>query len=71
MTVAHGFGKRCESTTSDFAYVVDMKLPRGFQFSLSRALGVDVLKRRIARKTGIPLTRAGRQRKIGRMFGMK
>jgi hypothetical protein len=48
-----------------------MKLPRGLSFSLSRALGVDVLKRRIARKTGIPLTRSGRQRKIGRMFGMK
>jgi len=48
-----------------------VKLPRGFQFSLSRALGIDVLKRRIARKTGIPLTSAGRQRKLGRLFGMK
>ena len=48
-----------------------MKLPRGFQFSLSRALGVDVLKRRISRTTGIPLTRAGRQRKLGRLFGIK
>jgi hypothetical protein len=48
-----------------------MKLPRGFSFSLSRALGVDVFKRCIARKTGIPLTKAGRQRKFGRLFGMK
>jgi len=48
-----------------------MKLPRGFSFSLSRALGVDVIKRRISRQTGIPLTRAGRQRKLGRFFGMK
>ena len=69
--VTRGLGKWCEFTVVNFAYVVAMKLPRGFSFSLSRALRVDVLKRRIARKTGIPLTRNGRQRKIGRMFGMK
>lgn len=41
------------------------RLP-GTSFSPSRALGVDVLKRNIARKTGIPLTKSGLERKIGR-----
>ena len=48
-----------------------MKLMRGLNFSLSRFLGVDVIKRRISRKTGIPLTRQGRRNKLGRILGMK
>jgi hypothetical protein len=31
-----------------------------------RAVGVTQAKQRISRKTGIPLTRSGRQRKVGR-----
>ena len=38
----------------------------GTSFSPRRALGVDVLKRAIARTTGIPTTRQGLERKIGR-----
>ncbi len=38
----------------------------GVSFSLSRALGVDQLKRRIAIETGIPTTRSGMEKKIGR-----
>ena len=38
----------------------------GTSFSARRALGVDVLKRNIARATGIPTTRQGIERKIGR-----
>ena len=38
----------------------------GTSFSPSRAIGVDVLKRRIAKKVGIPTTRQGIERKIGR-----
>jgi hypothetical protein len=38
----------------------------GTSFSPRRALGVDVLKRSIARATGIPTTRQGIERKIGR-----
>jgi hypothetical protein len=34
-------------------------------FSLNRALGITRAKSRIARATGIPLTRSGRQRRIG------
>ena len=35
-------------------------------FSWKRAVGVTRAKQRISRKTGIPLTRSGRQRKVGR-----
>jgi len=48
-----------------------MGLGLGFSFSWKRALGIDLAKRRIARATGIPTTRAGRQRKLGRWLGMK
>lgn len=41
----------------------------GFSFSWKRALGVSAAKGRIARATGIPLTRSGRQRKVGRAAG--
>jgi len=41
----------------------------GFSFSPSRAIGVQRVKQNIARKTGIPTTRQGRQRKIGRLLG--
>lgn len=46
----------------------DMKiigLP-GTSFSPSRALGVDVLKRSISKMTGVPMTKSGLERKIGR-----
>ena len=39
----------------------------GLSFSWKRALGVTAAKQRIARTTGIPTTKAGRQRKIGRL----
>jgi hypothetical protein len=38
----------------------------GFSFSLSRLLGISSAKNKIARKTGIPTTRGGLERKIGR-----
>ena len=38
-------------------------------FSWKRALGITKAKRRVAKKTGIPTTRAGRQRKVGRTLG--
>jgi hypothetical protein len=41
----------------------------GYSFSWKRALGVSSAKHRIARMTGIPTTKQGRQRKIGRMMG--
>lgn len=36
-------------------------------FSWKRFVGITKIKRDISRKTGIPLTRSGRQQKIGRM----
>ena len=41
-----------------------MKIP-GVTFSLKRALGVTKVKQKIAKATGIPLTRQGVERKIG------
>ena len=46
-----------------------MKLLAGF--SLKRALGITKVKNRISRKTKIPLTRSGRQRKIGKLLGIR
>jgi hypothetical protein len=48
-----------------------MKLGPGLTFSWKRALGVTKAKRSIARATGIPTTRTGRQAKFGRWMGMK
>jgi len=41
----------------------------GFSFSAKRALGISAAKAKIARATGIPTTRQGRQRKIGQAAG--
>lgn len=43
------------------------KVP-GLSYSYKRALGISSAKRRISRATGIPLTKSGRQRKVGRMM---
>jgi hypothetical protein len=48
-----------------------MKILPGLTFSWKRALGVTTAKRKISRATGIPLTRSGRQRKLGKWLGMK
>jgi len=37
-------------------------------FSWKRALGITRVKSSISRATGVPLTRSGRERKIGRMI---
>jgi hypothetical protein len=37
-------------------------------FSWKRFLGISAAKSRISRAIGIPLTRSGRERKIGRMI---
>jgi hypothetical protein len=40
----------------------------GLSFSWKRALGITQAKRRIARQTGIPTSKAGVERKIGNMI---
>lgn len=37
----------------------------GLSFSLKRALGITQTKQKIARETGIPMSKAGLERKIG------
>jgi len=38
----------------------------GLSFSWKRAVGVSKVKQKIAKKTGIPTTKGGLERKIGR-----
>ena len=40
----------------------------GLSFSWKRALGITQAKQQISRKTGIPTTKAGVERKIGNML---
>jgi hypothetical protein len=40
-------------------------------FSWKRFVGISSAKRSVSRKIGIPLTRSGRQRKVGRWLGIK
>ena len=42
------------------------KIP-GVSFSLNRALGITQAKQKFARETGIPTSKAGLERKIGKM----
>jgi hypothetical protein len=46
-----------------------MKLGPGLSFSFKRAVGITSLKRRAAKRTGVPLTRTGRRSKLGRLLG--
>ena len=39
---------------------------RGFSFSWKRFLGISSAKQKFARRTGIPTTRGGIERKLGR-----
>lgn len=41
----------------------------GLSFSWRRALGISQAQARLSRKIGIPLSRSGRQRKVGRELG--
>lgn len=40
------------------------KIP-GLSFSLKRAVGITKIKQKIAKTTGIPMTKQGLERKIG------
>lgn len=44
-----------------------MKIP-GLTFSWKRALGVTQAKQQISKKTGIPISKAGIERKIGKII---
>ena len=40
----------------------------GVSFSLNRALGITQAKRKFARETGIPTSKAGLEQQIGKMI---
>lgn len=44
-----------------------MKIP-GLSFSWKRAIGLTQVRQQLARKTGIPTSKAGVERKIGNMI---
>ena len=44
-------------------------MPNRGGFSWKRAVGITRAKQQISRSIGIPLTRSGRQRKLGRAMG--
>lgn len=44
-----------------------MKIP-GLSFSLKRALGVTQTKQKFASQTGIPTTKTGLERKVGKII---
>ena len=44
--------------------MIPMKIP-GLTFSWKRAIGITQAKQKIARATGIPMTKQGLERKIG------
>lgn len=43
-----------------------IKIP-GVSFSLNRSLGITQAKQKFARETGIPTSKAGLERKVGKM----
>lgn len=45
------------------------KRSTGFSFSWRRALGISQAQASLSRQIGVPLSRAGRQRKLGREMG--
>lgn len=40
----------------------------GLSFSWKRALGISQMRQRIARETGVPISKAGAERKIGNII---
>jgi hypothetical protein len=42
-------------------------MPNRGGFSWKRVVGITRVKQNISRRTGIPMTKSGRQRKIGKM----
>ena len=47
------------------------KMIPGLSFSWKKAIGLSSAKAKISRKTGIPLTKSGRQRKVARILKIK
>jgi hypothetical protein len=54
--------------TGDRLARMEENMPNKGGLSWTRASGVTRAKQDFSRRTGIPLTKSGRQRKIGKMF---
>ena len=54
-------GNLFDSTVTN---MIPMKIP-GLTFSWKRAIGITQAKQKLARATGIPMTKQGLERKIG------
>jgi len=65
---AGGRGSGRHSSSSSYHSTTGI---RGLSYSWKRAVGITAMKQRIARQTGIPTTRQGRQAKVGRMLGVR
>ena len=48
--------------------ILDIMKIRGLSFSWKRAVGITAAKQKISRKTGIPTTNQGLERKVGKMI---
>lgn len=62
-------------TKIELSVMSKIKIP-GVSFSLNRALGITQAKQKLARETGIPTSKAGLERKLGKIvlnaiFGKK
>jgi len=68
MWTDHGHSGKCNEIRF-YNGAIGMGRKHGFSFSWKRATGISGMKSRVSRKTGIPLTRSGRQRKVGRAAG--
>ena len=50
--------------------VSEMKILPGLTFSWKRAVGLTAAKSKISRTIKVPLTRSGRQRKLGKLLDL-
>lgn len=57
--------QRLHQNRKNREYMSKIKIP-GVSFSWKRALGLTKLKQKISRKTGIPMSKSGMERKIGK-----
>lgn len=64
------------SGLSVLLYTSNLMKIRGLSFSWKRAVGITAARQKISRKTGMPTTRQGLERKVGKLvldaiFGKK
>lgn len=58
-------------TVMEVDFMAKKSLLPGVSFSMKKAVGITGVKRKIAKATGIPTTKSGRQAKLGKLLGIK